>query len=333
MKFREIRISDEAKAAAAAAIAAGQLVSGPWIERVEEKMKQIAGTRHAIAVGSGTMALKIALDAAGIQPGDVVIVPDITFIACATVVLELSALPVFVDVDPDTLMPNRESIERAIAQYGDRVKVIMAVRLGGEEVPEWIYEMGRPVLIDSAHSMSSIPMKAFAVCYSFYPTKIISGIEGGCIATNLEALASRARRLRLFGFPDGSRKALELGYKANMSNVSAALISYELDRLGNIIDARSAIRDYFNAEFSLKRTGIGMYMVLVDDPDAIAAQIPAIRHYPAPLSLQILNGAHNANANWISQHLISLPFHEWINQQDKESIAVTIKLHLITHTE
>lgn len=324
MQFREIKTTEDAIEAMAIEVRDGKLSNGQYVGLVENKMKEIAQSEHAVAVSSGTMGLKIALDAMGIRPGDMVIVPDITFVVCATVILELNAIPVFVDVDPVTYLLDMESTVRAVAVYSGKVKAIMAVRLGGEPIPEWVYGLGIPVIVDSAHSMDPLPPQALACVYSFHPSKIVSGIEGGCIATNSAGDAEHARQLRCFGFLEGSRVATALGYKAYMSNVSACLIWHNLCTLPQNLAKRAHIRDLLNAKLGLNHQGLGMYMVLSKHWLTVISKIPAIRHYPMTLSKMITGVQQSETASQLVDSLVSLPFHEHLTDGDVDLICDTI---------
>jgi dTDP-4-amino-4,6-dideoxygalactose transaminase len=321
MQFREIRTTKEMQEDIAIALERGEYSNGIFVGMVEEKMSRLMHADHAVAVSSGTMGLKIALDAMGIKKDDIVIVPDITFVACALVVMELGATPIFVDVDLDNFNLDQFSVTQAIAEYGNKVKAIMAVRLGGEPIPGWMYDFKVPVIIDSAHSADPIDPRALACVFSFHPSKIISGIEGGCIVTNSAGDAEKARELRNFGFQQGSRIATQAGYKANMTNVSAIAMSHNLNRLGVTLRDRLRIRELFNTKLGLNRKGLGMYMVTVADPGAICTKIPAIRHYPMPLSEMITGVAMNKNAKHVADHLVSIPFHEWLTDSDVYNIC------------
>ncbi len=325
MKFREIHTPEEASKEIAEALALGQYTVGPAVEEVEVLMSGVSKAPYNVAVSSGTMGLKIALDAMGIGAGDRVIVPDITFIACASVIMELGAVPIFVDVNPETLVLDENSTRMALLSSIGKVKAIMGVRLGGEPLPEWIYSFNIPVLIDSAHSVDPHDRRAQATVYSFHPSKIISGAEGGCIATHDQALRIQARKLRSFGFEDGSRVATALGYKGNMSNLSAILVKHNIKALPDNCAYRAAVRDRFNKNLGLSRKGLGMYMVLAENPDAVCDKIPAIRHYPMTLSNMMAGVAQNPMAYQISKSLVSLPFHEWLSFADVDIICDTIK--------
>lgn len=328
MKFREVRTSADQRDMIVQCLIKGDLTSGAWASVVESGMMIVADSGYAIAVSSGTMALKIALHAQGIGKGSKVIIPDVTFVACRAVVNELGASVVFCDVDRETFLLDRQCCEDLVKEGAD---AIMAVRLGGEPLPEWIFGLGVPVIIDSAHSVDPHDERAVATCYSFHPSKIISGIDGGCIATDREYVYNAAIELRSFGFSKGTRIAPRDGYKANMTNISAVVIHYNICNLDIILSHRVSLRDLYNSELGLSNHGLGMYMVLVDDPDEVCRTTPAIRHYPMPLSEMIFGkrALFNDNAKFVCDHLVSLPFHEYMTGDDVLSVCAIIKSRLI----
>lgn len=324
MEFREIKTQESVIDAVNQEIIGGRYVNGGYVNLVEQKMKEIVKCDQAVAVSSGTMGLKIALDAMGVGKDDLVIVPDITFIACASVVMELGAIPVFVDVNTETFVLDNYSTIHEVSVYGDRIKAIIAVRLGGQEIPDWVYDLKIPVIIDSAHSMDPLDSRALCAVYSFHPSKIVSGIEGGLIATNSAWDAEKARMLRMFGFKSGTRIAHALGYKGNMSNVSAVIIYHNLCSLESILEDRKRVRDRYNNKLKLNNQGLGMYMVLHNNPDIVCSKIPAIRHYPITLSKMITGVNMNEQSAKIAEKLVSLPFHEWLTDSDVDIVCDTI---------
>lgn len=325
MKFRPVKPSAEATQDIALEVMAGNLVTGPWVKRVEEKMQEVAKAQEAVAVSSGTMALKIALDAIGVKVGDLVIVPDVTFFASASAVMELGATPVFSEVNMSDFMLNEQSVCGLVNLFKGKVKAIVAVRLAGEPIPEWVWGIGVPVIVDSAHSMGPHDSRAEATCYSFHPSKIISGADGGVIATNSRILGVKARELRSFGFAEGTRITNQLGYKGNMTNLSACLIEHALRDLKRNLDTRREVRDIYNKHFGLDRKGLGMYMVMVKDIEAVE-RIGGIRHYPQPLSQMVYGEPLYNGAKLICDHLVSIPFHEHLTSTEIQEVCDTISI-------
>jgi len=328
MKHRAIRTNQGAVNCIAGLIHRGELSGGQWVEDVEFRLGMLH-QQEAVAVSSGTMALKIALDAMGVGRDDFVLVPDITFVGCASVVYELGATPIFADVRTDTYLLDEENTRTIVANVGPRLKAIIAVRLAGRPLPDWVYRLGVPVLADSAHSMDAPDPDARATIYSFHPSKIVSGIEGGAILTPVPDLAAEARKLRQFGWEPGTRITNRVGYKGNMTNPSAALIYGNLTRLDATLEARAHVRDQYNQRLGLDIPTLGMYMVTVADPEGVCRAIPAIRHYPMPLSRQYTGSELNPNAERVSRHLISLPFHEWLVDDEIAEVCEATRHQLV----
>ncbi len=227
----------------------GWLTTGPKVKRFEAQFAERIGVKHAIAVGSATAALELALEAIGISPGDEVLVPTMTFASTAEVVVHLGAKPVLLDCRPDTLNLDPDRIESRITP---RTKAIVPVHYGGQPC-----EMDRIVAVAEAHRLSLIEDAAHALparygdrvigtigdatCFSFYATKTITTGEGGMIATDDDALAERVRIMTLHGISKDAWKRFSAegswyyeilgpGYKFNMTDVAASLGIHQLGR-------------------------------------------------------------------------------------------------------
>jgi dTDP-4-amino-4,6-dideoxygalactose transaminase len=245
--------------------------------------------------------------------------PQVTFASCINVLAHAKCEFHPVDVDSETyLLKPIERKDLASLHFG-----CIAVRLGGQELPDNIYRCYERVIVDSAHSMAKHDARAFATCYSFHPSKIVSGIDGGVLVTNDYNVYMEARRLRNFGFAEGTRKGMG-GYKGNMTNVSAVLISHNLDQLDDTLKKRKIIVDEYNRLLGLNWKGLGMYMVTVRNPDEVCKKIPAIRHYPQPLYEYA-----NEESLWVTEHLISLPLHEFMHIDEVAPICAIIKDEII----
>ena len=240
-------------------IRSGWLTTGPKVHRFEQDFASYVGVRHAIAVSSCTAALHIALAALGVQPGDEVIVPALTFCATANVVVHLGAKPVIVDVD-DHGHISLEACERAVS---DRTRAVIPVHYGGQacDLKEFL-DFGKRrrihVVEDAAHGAGAefdgekIGTHGAAVAFSFYVTKNITTGEGGMITTNDEALAERMRLLSLHGMSGDAWKryeahgswfyeVLEPGFKYNMTDIQASLGIHQLRRLDEFVQKRRAM--------------------------------------------------------------------------------------------
>jgi dTDP-4-amino-4,6-dideoxygalactose transaminase len=234
--FQPPAVGEEEIAAVADALRSGWLTTGPRAALLEERMAAYLEARHVLAVASGTAALHLALVALGIGAGDEVITTPITWPATANVIVHTGATPVFVDVREEDLNIDPELVAAAVT---GRTKAILPVHLAGQPCdldPLWAF--GLPVVEDAAHAAESayrgrkLGGLSDATCFSLYATKNIAAGEGGLVATNRDDLAEAIRGLRLMRRGDGARYDIAVpGYKANLSDVLAAIALVQLDKL------------------------------------------------------------------------------------------------------
>jgi perosamine synthetase len=245
------------------------LTTGPAIERFERSFADFVGTRHAVAVSSGTAALHATMFALGIGAGDEVIVPAITFAATANSVVFQGATPVFADVDADTLLVDPASVEQLI---GPRTRAIVAVDYAGQPcdygaLNQLARRHGLPLVADASHSLGgacggeSVGRLADLSTFSLHAVKPITSGEGGMITTDLAVLARRMRRFRNHGLTRDHRQRsragcwhyemTELGYNYRLTDIQAALGWSQLRRLADWLKRRqhlAAIYDRCLAE-------------------------------------------------------------------------------------
>ena len=210
-------IEDDDIAAVADVLRSDYLTTGPVVDAFEAKLAEIAGARHAISVSSGTAALHVAALAAGLKPGDIAVVPTMTFLATANAALYAGAEVRFADVDPDTGLLTAETFERALAEAGPAARAVLPVHVNGHvadmraitAVPG---AAGLCVIEDACHALGGkhmgpanamVPVgsNAFAdmSIFSFHPVKTVAMGEGGAITTNDDGLADQLRILRNIG--------------------------------------------------------------------------------------------------------------------------------------
>jgi len=252
--FQPPAVGDEEIAAVAETIRSGWLTTGPRAAELEERMQAYLEAEHVLAVASGTAAMHLALVALGLGPGDEVITTPITWPATANVVVHTGATPVFVDVRPDDLNIDPELAAAAVT---DRTKAILPVDLAGQPCDlDPLLALGLPVVEDAAHATESryrgrkVGSIADATCFSLYATKNVAAGEGGLVATNRAEVADAIRDLRLMRRGDGSLYDITVpGYKANLSDVLAAIALVQLDK----VDAHAEIR---SRQFALYDEGL-----------------------------------------------------------------------------
>ncbi|MBD0338130.1 MAG: DegT/DnrJ/EryC1/StrS family aminotransferase [Thermoleophilia bacterium] len=234
--FQPPAVGEEEVAAVAETIRSGWLTTGPKAAELERRLGEYLEAEHVVALSSGTAALHLALVALGIGPGDEVITTPITWPATANVIVHAGATPVFADVRDGDLNIDPEQVAALVT---GRTKAIMPVHLAGQPCElEPLWALGLPVVEDAAHATESryrgrkLGGLSDATCFSLYATKNLAAGEGGLIATNRAELAAAVRELRLTRRGDGALYDLAVpGYKANLSDVLAAIALVQLDKL------------------------------------------------------------------------------------------------------
>jgi dTDP-4-amino-4,6-dideoxygalactose transaminase len=236
LSFQPPAIGEEELAAVAETLRSGWLTTGPNAAELERRFAEYCGARHAIALSSATAAMHLALVGLGVGPGDEVITTPITWPATANVVVHTGATPVFVDVRRDDL-----NIDPALAAAAvtPRTRAIMPVDLAGQPCELGpLLELGVPVVEDAAHATEAayrgrkIGALARATCFSLYATKNVAAGEGGMLTTDDAELAAAVHELRLMRRGHGSLYDVSVaGFKANLSDVLAAIALCQLDKV------------------------------------------------------------------------------------------------------
>lgn len=252
------------------ALRSGWVSQGPRVAEFERQFAAYVGAAEAVAVSSCTTALHLALMAAGVQPGDEVLCPSLSFIATANSIVYAGACPVFVDVDPTTFNIDPGRIEELITE---RTRAILLVHQIGmpaaiDEIAEIARRRGLALVEDAACAIGSeykgarigAPHTQMA-CFSFHPRKILTTGEGGMITTADAALAARLRRLRqhAMGVSDLARHSAskvivetydEVGYNYRMTDLQAAVGLVQLRRLDEMVAKRRALAARYTQRLS-----------------------------------------------------------------------------------
>jgi dTDP-4-amino-4,6-dideoxygalactose transaminase len=253
--FQPPALGEEEVAAVAETLRSGWLTTGPRSALLEERLAAYLEVDHALAVSSGTAAMHLALLALDVGPGDEVITSPITWPATANVIEHCGATPVFCDVREDDLNLDPALLPPLVSE---RTKVILPVHLAGQPCDlDPIHALGIPVVEDAAHALESryrgrkLGGLSDASAFSLYATKNVAAGEGGLVATNRGDVAARIRSMRLTRRGDGSRyDQVTAGYKANLSDVLAAIALVQLDKLETHGEIRSR-------QFALYDDGLG----------------------------------------------------------------------------
>jgi dTDP-4-amino-4,6-dideoxygalactose transaminase len=282
--FQPPAVGEEEIEAVAETLRSGWLTTGPKSALLEERMAEYLEAEHVLAVASGTAAMHLALVALGVGQGvdghrDEVITSPITWPATANVVVHAGATPVFVDVREGDLNIDPELVAAAVTE---RTKAILPVHLAGQPCDlDPIWALGLPVVEDAAHAAESayrgrkLGGLSAATCFSLYATKNIAAGEGGLVSTNDAGVADAIRDLRLMRRGDGSLYDITVpGYKANLSDVLAAIALVQLDKL----PAHTAARERQFALYDEGLAGLDGIEPLARDPrDTHALHLYVVR--------------------------------------------------------
>lgn len=283
-------------------VRSGRFVDGAVVRELEDALAERTGARHAIACGNGTDALVLLLAAAGVGPGDEVVVPCFTFVASASSVALLGARPVFVDVEPVSYALDPEAVRAAV---GGRTRAIMPVHLFSQmadmdALREVAAATGVPLLEDSAEAIGMrwdgvhAGLLGRGGVLSFFPTKTLGASgDGGMVLTDDEELADACRRLARG--------------RSSLDELQAAILLARLERLDADVERRAALAALYDEllaplEPLVRRPRIVprrsatnpvwyVYLVEVErKPELVAhlasAGIETEEYYPRPLHLQ-----------------------------------------------
>jgi dTDP-4-amino-4,6-dideoxygalactose transaminase len=256
----DVRLRDEDVAAVERTLRSGWLTMGPQTKALEEAFAAHVGSRHAVALSSCTSALHLAYLAAGVGPGDEVIVPAITFVATANAARYCGATPVLADViGPHDLGLDPDEVE---ARITPRTKAVCVVHYGGyaaavERLGEICDARGIALIEDVAHAPSATPVGSarklgtfgHSGCFSFFSNKVLSCGEGGMLVTDDDEVAASVRSLRSHAMTSGTwdrhrghsntYDVVGLGYNYRLDEPRAALL---ISRLGGLEDDIAARR-------------------------------------------------------------------------------------------
>ena len=329
--FQPPAIGEEEIAAVTDTLRSGWLTTGPKAALLEERMAAYLDAEHVLAVTSGTAAMHLALLALDVGPGDEVITSPITWPATANVIEHCGARPVFCDVRASDLNIDAALLPELVTE---RTKAIMPVDIAGQPCDlDPILALGLPLVEDSAHALESVYRGrkvgsiADATCFSLYATKNVAAGEGGLVATNRDDVAEAIRNMRLTRRGGGSHyDQVTQGFKANLSDVLAAIALVQLDK----VDEHATSRE---RQFGLYDEGLadltGITPLRRDSRDTHALHLYVIR-----IDADLAGADRDAYQRALAEELIStsihfLPVHKltWFRERypDQPSLPVAEK--------
>jgi dTDP-4-amino-4,6-dideoxygalactose transaminase len=274
-----------------AVAASGRYILGPEVTAFEQELAGYLGVDHVIGVANGTDAITIALRAMGVRPGAEVIVPSFTFYASVEAILNAGALPVFADVDPDTMNVSLATVQAVLT---DDTAAIVPVHLFGNPAPvAELAGLGVPILEDAAQAIGArrggrrTGSLGTAATFSFFPSKNLGALgDGGAIATSDAEVAELARRLRFHGSTDKVTYT-DVGYNSRLDELQAAVLRVLLPELDTWNDARRAAARAYEEE------GIRQHVVpqAIDAGDETVYHLYVVRHPDADALAERLTDA------------------------------------------
>ena len=259
LPFSRPSITEKEIAAVGDVLRSGWITTGPKCSEFERKFCEYVGCHGAVALSSATAGMHLMLRVLGIGPGDEVITPSMTWISTVNLIVLAGATPVFADIDRDTLMVSRDSIEKCIT---DRSRLIVPVHFAGAAVDigpirRMAADRGIPLVEDTAHALGTEYMgervgRSGTSIFSFHPIKNITTGEGGMFCSNDKELLEHIRRLKFHGLGvdafdrhtqgrSPQAQVMEPGYKYNLTDISAVLGLSQLARVDNFNNKRTEL--------------------------------------------------------------------------------------------
>jgi dTDP-4-amino-4,6-dideoxygalactose transaminase len=349
-------IQAEIDQAVARTLANGWYILGEELAAFERDFAAYCGIRYAVGVGSGTEALHLALRAAGVRSGDLVITVPNTAVPTVCAIVAANARPVFVDIDPRTYNLDPEKLRAYLkAQRSPYLaKAVIPVHLYGQPadlqpILDLANEYGLTVIEDAAqaHGAEYQGRKAgsfgLAGCFSFYPTKNLGAYgDAGMVVTNDGAVAERVRMLRNYGEEAKYRNRTQ-GFNSRLDELQAAILRVKLKHLDEWVDARRRLAVLYNdllaetplvvpAEMAAARHSYHLYVVRSQRRDELQQYlqgngIGTSIHYPLPIHFQ--NAYQHLDyatgdfpeAERASREILSLPLYPELAEEDVRQVA------------
>lgn len=347
-------IRDEIREAVAEVMESSAFIGGPHLAKFEESFALFCGVKHAAGVGSGTSALKLALEGLGVGPGDEVITVPNSFIATAEAISACGATPVFADIDPETDTIDTAQIKRMLTP---RTRAVVPVHLYGrpadmDPIMELAREHGLRVVEDACQAHGALykgrPVGALghAACFSFYPGKNLGAYgEAGAVVTNDDELDMKIRVLRDHGQKQKYYHDV-IGWNDRLDSIQAAVLNVKLKYLSAWNEARRQRAAWYTGRLSgcaatvpkeapHSRHVYHIYAVGVPDRDEClkfmnARGVGCGVHYPVPIHLQkayarlgLGEGSYPA-AERRCREVISLPIYPELSAEQAQFVTATL---------
>jgi dTDP-4-amino-4,6-dideoxygalactose transaminase len=345
-------IKDEIDQAIAEVVGSGRFILGPQVVALEAEMATYCGVAHAVGVGSGTDALRLALQALDIGPGDEVITSPFTFVASAETVWQVGAVPVFADIEPATYTLDPAAVARKVTA---RTRAIVAVHLYGHPadmapLTELARDHGLSVVEDAAQAVGATSRGrrvggiGHVGCFSFFPTKNLGAYgDGGLVTTDDPALADRVRMLRQHGSREKYVHALP-GWCSRLDELQAAVLRVKLRHLDEWTTRRRLLANRYGSlladlpvipprERAGDRSVYHLFTIRSRQRDDLLKHlssqgIQTAVHYPTPLHLQPpYRGAQRdgfPQSERASEEVLSLPLFPELRDGELDAVVAGV---------
>lgn len=356
IKAQYDELAPQLDAAVHEVLSSGDYVMGKNHKAFEAEVAELHACKHGIALNSGTDALRIMMDAAGIGAGDEVITTAFTFVASTETIVQTGATPVFVDIDPRTFNIDAANIEAAITP---RTKAIMPIHLFGQianmgAITDIARRHNLIVIEDAAQALActqnGVPAGNFGIGagFSFYVTKNLGAAgDGGMIVTNDDEIAERSRSMRIHGMGRERYYYDHLGYTSRMHEIQAAVLHVKFSRLAQWNARRSAIADIYLSELAdsgvqLPITSEGnnntwhQFTILSDRRDELQGYlkeqgISSMIYYPVPIHFhepykRFANGPGSLPiTERVSEQVLNLPIHQHLSDDQARLVTSAVR--------
>lgn len=344
-------------------IDATQFIGGPQVSNFAKDLAAFQGVGEVIPCANGTDALQIALMALDLHPGDEVITPSFTYIATTEVIALLGLTPVFVEVNPQTFCIDATAIEAAITPrtkaivpvhlYGQAADMNAIMEIAAKH-QLFVVEDNAQAIGADYHLADGRKVKTGSIghigCTSFFPSKNLGCFgDGGALMTNDKTLAERIKMIANHG---QKQKYIHetVGCNSRLDSIQAAILKVKLRHLDTYIDARRAVAEAYDAVFASipgvripfrsadSRHVFHQYTLILESADRnalqahlAAADIPSMIYYPIPAHKQQMFATFNLQdlqlpqTEWLCNHVISLPIHTEMDDEQLEYIIDNVK--------
>jgi dTDP-4-amino-4,6-dideoxygalactose transaminase len=334
---------------------------GKRVRDLERLLRDYLKVKHVIAVNSGTASLYAALIAADVKQDDEVLLPSFTFVATANSVVAAGAKPIFVDVNREDYTIDISDLKSRITK---KSKVILPVHLYGhpsdmDEIIELADKYSLHIIEDACQSLGSIYKKkqtgTFGImgCFSLYASKVLTAGEGGAVATNNDHIADKLKMIRNHGMIEGYDTHI-FGLNLRLPELSAAIAKVQMNKLSKMLIIRRKNAELLTKllfpvadkrkiklpkETDEKKFNWYLYTVAFEDKNTrdrikekmINDKIGVTVYYDPPVHKTpyyqrvILPTTNLNNTEWASEHVLSLPVHPLVTEQNVEHISDDLK--------